>query len=263
MVEQTPATPAPRARRRKLLWITGGAAVVLAAAIALGLWWFFRDDAPAKVNIDTAAAGVSTTAAPATIDSTDTADAAAPAGLDGTWNVDTSTGEFDFKSATGTFVGFRIKEKLANIGDAEAVGRTGHVEGSFTIEGTTVTTAQITARLSTIVTNESMRDRRVKEALDTDQFPTATFQLTEPIDLGPDAASGATIDVTADGDLTVHGVTRHVSVPLQARLVGDTAVVVGSLDVTFADYGVTVPSSVIVLSVEDHGTIELQLLLKR
>jgi hypothetical protein len=40
-------------------------------------------------------------------------------------------------------------------------------------------------------------------------------------------------------------------------------VVVGSLDITFADFGVEVPDAQIVLSVEDHGILELQLLLTK
>ena len=65
------------------------------------------------------------------------------------------------------------------------------------------------------------------------------------------------------GDLTIHGTTQHVSIPLQAQLVNGTAVVVGSLDLTFADYGVSVPTSPAVVSVDDHGTLEFQLLLTR
>ena len=40
------------------------------------------------------------------------------------------------------------------------------------------------------------------------------------------------------------------------------AVVVGSIDVTFSDFDVEAPSSRIVVSVEDHGTLELQILLR-
>lgn len=68
---------------------------------------------------------------------------------------------------------------------------------------------------------------------------------------------------TATGTLTLHGVTEQVEVPLEAKLVGDTVVVVGSFDITFSDYGVSVPKAPIVLSVADDGTIEMQLLLKR
>lgn len=48
---------------------------------------------------------------------------------------------------------------------------------------------------------------------------------------------------------------------LEAQLVGSTVVAVGSTEIAFADYDVEVPSSPMVLSVDDHGTLELQLLL--
>jgi polyisoprenoid-binding protein YceI len=227
--------------------------VVLAVVVGGGLWWFLRDDSPAAVNIDTASESVTDTSTDGT--------AAALTSVEGTWTVDNSSGDFDFETATGTFVGFRIQEELASIGSTTAVGRTGDVTGTIEIEGTTLTAAEFDIGLASITTNESRRDSRVQEALETDQFPTATFTLTAPVDLGADPASGEDISVTATGDFTLHGVTRQVEVPLQARLVGETVVVVGSFDVSFADYGVSVPSAAIVLSVEDHGTLELQLLL--
>ena len=57
--------------------------------------------------------------------------------------------------------------------------------------------------------------------------------------------------------------TKTVTIPLQARLVNGTVVIVGSMPITFADYGVSVPSSAIVLSVKNNGTLELQLFLKK
>ena len=64
------------------------------------------------------------------------------------------------------------------------MGRTGDVTGDFTIEGTTVTEASFEVDLTTITTNESRRDGRVQDALETSRFPTATFTLTEPLDAG-------------------------------------------------------------------------------
>jgi polyisoprenoid-binding protein YceI len=232
-------------------------AVVLVLAVGGGLWWFLKDDAPARVDLDTAAEQVTTTTA--------AGGATSPAvtSVDGTWTVDTSTGEFDFETATGTFAGFRIQEELSSIGSTTAVGRTGDVTGSITIAGEQLTAAEFEVDVSTITTNESRRDDRVQSALETSQFPTATFTLTEPVALGADPASGEELSVTAVGDFTLHGVTRQVEVPLQAKLVGDTVVVVGSFDVLFSDYGVEVPSAPIVLSVSDTGTIEMQLLLTK
>ncbi len=243
-----------RRRARRPLLVAGGAGLALLVVVGAGLWWFLKSDAPAAVSLETAAAAVQ----PA-----DGTAAGSAESLDGTWTVDTTTGEFDFESATGTFAGFRVDENLSSIGSTTAVGRTGGVSGQMTIDGTTVTAGSFAVDLTTITTNESRRDDQVQEALDTGSFATATFTLTQPIELGADAASGAEVTVDAVGDLTIHGVTRQVTFPLQAKLVNGTAVVVGSLDLTFSDYGVEVPRSPVVLSVDDHGTLELQLLLVR
>lgn len=194
---------------------------------------------------------------------TDTAGAAEGEGIDGTWTVDTSIGEFSYEDSTGTFVGFRIAEELQGIGSTEAVGRTPEVAGTLVADGTTITEVTIEADMGAITTNDSRRDDNVWRALDTDEFPTATFVLTEPIDLGDDALAGNVAAVDAAGDLTIHGETRSVTFPLEAQLVGDTVVVVGSLDIAFAEYGVEVPSAPVVISVDDHGPIELQLFFTR
>jgi len=72
-------------------------------------------------------------------------------------------------------------------------------------------------------------------------------------------AEGQRITAAATGDLTIHGVTRQVTLDLQAQLQNGVLVVVGSTDVAFSDYGVTAPTAPVVASVEDHGTIEVQL----
>lgn len=231
-----------------------GIAVVVLVVVAAGVWWFLlRDDAPAPVDLDTAVESVDDT----------TVDSAAAGDIEGTWSVDAETGAFDFESATGTFAGFRIQEELAGIGAATAVGRTGDVTGSMTIDGTTVTEATFTVELTTITTNESRRDDRVQQALATDQFPTGTFTLTEPIELGDGAADGDPVTVTAGGDLTLHGVTKPIQLAIEAQLVNGTVVIVGSTGIVFADYDVAVPASQVVLSVEDHGVLEMQLLLTK
>lgn len=238
--------------------------VVLVVAVGAGLFWFLGGDTPDEVSLDAAAESVTTTTAQ---DEGDPPTTAAPAdgadGLDGSWVVDTESGEFDYESATGTFAGFRVAEELAGIGATEAVGRTGDVGGTMTIDGTTVTEAGFEIDLSTITTNDSRRDNRVRDALEVEQFPTATFTLTEPIDLGDDADGGGPVSVTAPGQLTIKGVTNAVEFPLEAQLIDDTIVVVGSLVIEFGDYDVEVPSAPIVVSAEERGPIELQLLLVR
>ena len=243
------------------------AAVVLAVVAAGGIYWFLRDDSPERVSLDSALEQVTTTtAAPSDGSDTTTAEStpgSIPSDNSGTWKLDTETGEFDFESATGTFAGFRIQENLAGVGDTEAVGRTGDVSGSLTIEGTQLTEATFEVDLTTITTNESRRDGRVQDALDTANFPTATFTLTEPVELGEAVQTGEAVSVTAKGDLEVHGETQPVEIQIDAQVKSGTLVVVGSTEITFSDFGVTVPKAPVVLSVSDTGTVEVQLLFTR
>lgn len=74
---------------------------------------------------------------------------------------------------------------------------------------------------------------------------------------------GVPLAVAAVGDLTLHGVTRQVTVELEGQLVGNRVVVVGSTPIVFSDYEIDSPSAVIVLAVEDHGVMEFQLVFER
>jgi len=244
---------------------------------AAGFVYFFDQSVPAAVSLGSAtsptiaggsagapaAAVAVASAAPGSsaAGSTPAAGASAATGassLDGTWTVDTSIGSFsDF---TSSFVGYRVAEQLANVGATTAVGRTPKVSGTLTVSGTSITAVSITADLTALQSDRSMRDGQLHtQALQTDTYPTATFVLADPITLGHLPAQGETISVTAVGDLTLHGVTKRVSIPLQAKLASGVVTVVGSLPIAFADYSIAPPQSMMVLSVADNGTMELQL----
>ena len=180
----------------------------------------------------------------------------------GTWTVDTTIGDFDYEQATGSFAGFRVDEELT-IGEVTAVGRTGEVSGFIQLGAGVLEAAEITVDMSTITTDRSLRDNRTRQALGTDQYPNAVFVLTEPVALPAGSADGAAFSLEAAGDLTVKGVTNPAVFALDAQLVDDVIVVVGSTAVIFDDYGVQAPSAPIVVSVEDHGIIEFQLLFTR
>ena len=229
---------------RSRLPIVIGIAVVAVLALGIGgVVYMFSGSAPAAVGLASPSAATG---------------AAAGGSLDGTWNVDTSIGSFSDFSAS--FVGYRVNENLANVGSTTAVGRTPKVSGSLTFAGNAVTAVKITADLSALQSDKSMRDGQLhQQALQTDQFPTATFELTTPIQLPSAPADGQTISVTAQGKLTLHGVTKDVSIPLQAKLSGSVVTVVGSIKIQFADYSINPPQSMMVLSVDNFGVMELQL----
>jgi polyisoprenoid-binding protein YceI len=175
--------------------------------------------------------------------------------------VDPTIGSFDYGAGdfSGSWVGYRVQEELAGVGGVEAVGRTPDVTGTITLSGTTLTGADLIADLTTLQSDQSMRDGQLgRQGIQTDQFPTATFVLTEPIELGALPTEGESISVTAVGDLTIHGVTNNVSIPLMAVQAGDVIGVAGSLTFTWDDYGMEQPQSMRVVSLANDVTMELQ-----
>jgi YceI-like domain len=89
-----------------------------------------------------------------------------------------------------------------------------------------------------------------------------TGELTEPITLAELPAEGEMVTATANGELTLHGTTKAVTVELTVQRDGDTVNVSGSIPVTFADYGIANPSFGPVTT-EDNGEIEFLLAFTR
>ena len=94
---------------------------------------------------------------------------------------------------------------------------------------------------------------------DAETLWSGTFKLTTPIELGALPGDGATLSETAQGELTLHGVTRPISIDLKAARSGGMITITGSMTITFADFNIQKPTSFVVLSVDDHGVMELQL----
>ena len=185
--------------------------------------------------------------------------------LAGVWAVQVAEGAVDLQVEPAvSFAGFRVNEVLGGrIGDFTAVGRTADVSGSIELTDTALVAVIVEVTMSTLRTDNGSRDGQVRRALNTNEFPVATFTLTEPLDLPAGMAEGAALSGSAHGDLTIKGVTNRATFDLQVQLVGDTIVAVGSSEVVFSDYGVTAPTAPVVVSVEDHGIMEFQLIFTR
>lgn len=258
-----PTTPDAPSPRRPWKWIGLGALLALTLG-AFAVWFFvLRTDAPDAVDLDSALEGVTQPAADAAPSTTaagaaETVSSSGP--VAGTWTVDRTITNAE---GVGSFGGFRVNEQLVGVGAATAVGRSRTVDGTLSVDGSTVTAATINVDLTAITTNDSRRNDAVQRALSTSQFPKATFTLTRPVAVGSVPAEGERIDVKATGDLTIKGVTRSVTVDLSAQLQGGVLVAVGSTPITFADYGVRAPTAPIVASVEDRGVMEFQLYFTR
>jgi polyisoprenoid-binding protein YceI len=241
------------ARSARTIWVAGGAIVVLGVAALAGWWFLVRDDAPPEADIDAAGETLDEAATPGTGDASTDA-----AGADGTWTVDRSVGSFaDF---TGTWAGYRFDEELVGIGGNTAVGRTPEVSGTMTVADGAVTAVDVEVDLTALDSDSDRRDGALRSrGLESDRFPTATFTLTDPVTLPTGLADGERATVTANGELTIHGVTNEAAIELQAQLQGDNAVVVGNAPIALTDYGIDPPTGFSVLSISGDGTFEFQL----
>jgi polyisoprenoid-binding protein YceI len=246
-------------RRRIRLWhVIVAVVAVSVAAIAATYFLFFNRDSPPPLTLSTPAstpAGATATTVTGAQTPTSTATgAAAGAGLAGEWTVGASS-----------TAGYRVREKLASLpAQSDAVGRTSAITGAITVSGTSpltvATGAQFEVDVTKLASNEAMRDNRIRTmGLETNRFPKATFVSTAPIQLPAAASSGQAVKSEVTGDLTVHGVTKRVTIPLDAQLNGGRIEVVGSLSFPFSDFGMTAPSIGGFVTVENNATLEFQL----
>src|SRR6056297_933915 len=169
----TPDTPTTSTRRGRRGLMIGAA---LAAVVLVGLViWYVGRDAPAAVDTQAAvdAAGSGTADQDADDGADESGDGDADAGddagedtaatpedgaLPADWQIVTDAVEYDLAEGTGTFIGFRIAEELTTVGDTEAVGRTPAVEGTVTLEDTTLVDAMIVGDLTELTTDIRQRD---------------------------------------------------------------------------------------------------------
>lgn len=199
-----------------------------------------RDTAPETVARDTTT--------PATV----AADASAAFTVDGAWHVDPARSEF----------GYRVEEVLGGI-STTATGRGSEIVGSISLDGTNVTEGSFEIEVASITSDNPMRDGQFRgRVMATETHPTATFTLTEPIELDAVPAAGEQIDASATGELTLRGVTQPVTFAVTAQRDGSTIGVLGAIPVLFSDYEIDNPSTGAVTT-EDDGLLEFVLIFQR
>jgi polyisoprenoid-binding protein YceI len=224
-------------------------------------------DAVPELSLPTATPAVNASSDPATSGDPAATAAAAPAG---TATAEALAGDWSIATDAST-AGYRVRERLAQLdADSDAVGRTTTgVTGSATLsasgESVQVTATTIHVDTTTISSDKNQRDNRMRtEGLQTDRFPTADFTLTTPIDVPAEALTGAVVDVTLHGDLTLHGVTKTVDIPAKAQLSNGQIQIQGSITFPLSDYAIVAPNiGGIIVSIADEGTLEFLVTLSK
>jgi polyisoprenoid-binding protein YceI len=232
--------------------VVAGAGLAALALLAGGAYVYFFSGlrtAPAELGLS------------ATPSATPTVTGSTPAVLTGRWTV-----------ATGSLAGYRVKELFAGQSSKhEAVARTSTVSGSLTVSGDSagyqVSDVSITVGLADLQSKDqvagrdvSQRDGVVSRQLDVQQFPTATFTVVSAS--VPAGVTSGPVDVTATGRLTIHGVTKDVTVKAKAQVAGDKVEIAGSIAINMTDYGVPPPQAPFV-TVDTALTIEFDVFMTK
>jgi polyisoprenoid-binding protein YceI len=236
------ARPRPRPHRRPvgrtypLKWVIVALAVTAALLIGGPYFYFYviEGSAPGRLHLPSAN-GIPT-------------GPLQPGPVTGTWVV-----------STDSIAGYRVNEILFGATHT-AVGRTSQVSGGMVISGTEVTAAEFTVKMGSVKSDQAARDYQFHHfIMDTADFPTSTFRLTSPIQLGSIPDVGRTITQQATGDLTLRGVKRPVTFQLSAeRLSADTIDVNAEIPITFSQWHIPNPSFA-VAQVGRTGTLEVLL----
>jgi len=231
--------------------VVGVLGVIVLAFAAIFIYANFINDAPDELTTtDLAEALLDTTAPtgeqPATTEARDDTELG-PNDFDGDW-----------ATTTGSEFGYRVEEVLAGV-NTTAVGRSSDIDGLLTIDATMATAVDVTVVVDTIRSDDPTRDGQFAgRIMNTAEFPTAEFHLTEPIDFGRVPVGDEQLTATATGELTLRGVTNPVTFDVTVQATNGRIGVLGSIPVVFGDYGIDNPSFGVVKT-EDDGLVEFVL----
>jgi len=244
-------------------------ALIVVAIVAVGVGGylaydtFLRGDSVPALALPSSSPEAGASTDPTTEPTTEPS-AAATEATDQAASADAGSGELAGTwTVAAAEAGYRVREQLANLpAESDAVGRTDAVSGSITLAGEgdaiQLTEGNLEVDTTTIASDEGRRDNRMKsEGLETDAFPTATFVITQPLDVPAAALAGTATDITLVGDLTLHGVTQTVEIPAQAQLVDGQVQVAGSYTFPLSDFDIVAPNvGGFIVSIADEGALE-------
>ena len=225
-------------RTRSPMKLLAGVAVVAVAAFAAAYFLFFTPDSPDPLRLSAGGGG--------------------EIEIEGIWSV-----------APGSEARYRVREKLAALpATRDAVGSTPAVSGQVrferTSDGVAAHDAKFEADLTKLKSDEDRRDNLIRSrGLESERFPMATFVAAEPIRIGESAIETQPVKISAVGDLNIHGVTKRVTIPIDAQVVDGKIELVGSLKFSLGDFGISPPDVAGFVTVESDATLEFRLLLEQ
>lgn len=148
-------------------------------------------------------------------------------------------------------------------------GRTARVQGSATVDVRDVSrsTGEFRVDLASLDTGIKLRDEHMRKFLETGAYPEATFKVRKVRSKVKSLPENRPVSVFVDGDLTIHGTTRHVTLPAEATFLpqtdpefraGDWVKLSSTFGVRMTDYGIRIPSMILGPKVNNDVEIGIQ-----
>ncbi len=151
-------------------------------------------------------------------------------------------------------------------------GRTTKVSGTIEADPASVSAAKVDVAidLASLDTGISMRNEHMRDRfLNVEKFPTATFKSVSVT--GPNTvAANKPVEISVTGDMTVHGVTKRITVPVRVVMIpeseltkssrgaGDWIHATTEFAIKLSDYGIDVPQA-LVMKLSDSLSVKLDL----
>ncbi|HXH38806.1 MAG TPA: YceI family protein [Thermoanaerobaculia bacterium] len=138
-------------------------------------------------------------------------------------------------------------------------GKTTDVIGTIVADPANPSAAsvQIAINVDALDTGNGLRNKEMRERyLETARFGTATFKSVSVS--GPASiAANQPADMSVTGDLTLHGVTKRMTIPVRVVLLPDGRIhATTSFKVRMPDFGINVPHNILV-TVNDEVPVRL------
>jgi polyisoprenoid-binding protein YceI len=138
-------------------------------------------------------------------------------------------------------------------------GKTSDVTGSITADpaNPATSTVQIVININSLDTGNGLRNKEMRERyLETNKFGTAAFKsvsVTGPASIAPNQPA----DISVTGDMTLHGVTKRMTIPVRVVLIPDGRIhATSSFKIHMPDFGISVPHNILV-TVNDDVPVRL------
>jgi polyisoprenoid-binding protein YceI len=138
-------------------------------------------------------------------------------------------------------------------------GKTSDVAGTIVADPANPAAAsvQVTINVDALDTGVGLRNKEMRERyLETNKFGTALFKsvsVAGPASVAPNQPA----DISVTGDMTLHGVTKRMTIPVHVVLIPDGGIhATTTFKIHMPDFGISVPHNILV-TVNDEVPVRL------